>query len=89
MQDRDEIDRRNNNVSRVNHQLDNIPERLEQGEEVIAVEHSRDKRLCNCRIKENCPLENKCLSDNIVYEARVLVGNKKLSYIGSTATVFK
>ena len=39
MQDRDEIDRRNNNVSRVNHQLDNIPERLEQGEEVIAVEH--------------------------------------------------
>ena len=39
MQDRDEIDRRNNNVGRVNQQLDNIPERLEQRGEGIVVEH--------------------------------------------------
>ena len=52
------------------------------------VQQSRDKKLCNCRIKVNCPLGNKCLSDNIVYEARVSVGNKKFSYIGSTGTVF-
>ena len=25
---------------------------------------------CNCRIKENCPLNNRCLITNIVYEAK-------------------
>ena len=30
---------------------------------------------CNCRKKENCPLDKKCLTSNIVYEAQI--SNKK------------
>ena len=29
------------------------------------------ERTCNCRIKDSCPLEGKCLSDNIIYQATV------------------
>ena len=52
------------------------------------------ERECNCRIKENCPLEGKCLSKNIVYRAIVTPeeNNKKIkeeSYVGLTATKFK
>ena len=27
------------------------------------------ERTCNCRNKENCPLEGKCLVDNLIYQA--------------------
>lgn len=27
---------------------------------------------CNCRKKESCPLENKCLMPNIIYEAQII-----------------
>ena len=29
-------------------------------------------RECNCRDREQCPLDNKCLSDNIIYEGTVV-----------------
>ena len=29
------------------------------------------ERTCNCRIKDSCPLEGKCLSDNLIYQATV------------------
>ena len=29
------------------------------------------ERSCNCRIKDSCPLEGKCLSDNLIYQATV------------------
>ena len=54
-------------------------------------ERSEDReRECNCRIKENCPLQGRCLSSGIVYEAEVVskdIPNKY--YIGQTAQEFK
>ena len=44
---------------------------------------------CNCRNKLSCPLQNKCLTENLVYEARVSTVNKVFSYIGATAGPFK
>ena len=40
---------------------------------------------CNCQRskKENCPIENNCNQNNVVYEAKVLEGTEK-RYIGST-----
>ena len=26
---------------------------------------------CNCRVRNECPLDNKCLTPNVVYEAKV------------------
>ena len=46
---------------------------------------------CNCRRKEQCPLQGNCLTDNIVYRADVTTtdtGETK-QYIGMTANSFK
>ena len=47
--------------------------------------------FCNCRDKALCPLENKCLTPRIVYQADVTNnGNDdKYSYIGASDTTFK
>ena len=46
-------------------------------------------KLCNCREKKNCPLNNRCLLDNIVYEAKVQTESKIFRYIGCTGNTFK
>ncbi len=44
---------------------------------------------CNCRNKRNCPLNGKCMTSNIIYEAKVTTPNLEKTYIGLTATSFK
>ena len=46
---------------------------------------------CNCRIKDNCPLQGNCLTKNIVYKAEVIPKDEEETkeYIGMTATTFK
>ena len=47
---------------------------------------------CNCKISTSCPLQNKCLTNNIVYMATIsTVENPTLEkqYIGSATTEFK
>ena len=48
-----------------------------------------DKSLCNCRDKSQCPLENKCLTNNVIYRATVTTKNETKKYIGSTGGPFK
>ena len=46
---------------------------------------------CNCRTKENCPLQGNCLVSNVIYKAEVSTvddGERK-NYIGMTANQFK
>ena len=45
--------------------------------------------LCNCRKKEDCPLENQCLTKGIVYQATVTTEQGSESYVGLTDTDFK
>ena len=51
--------------------------------------------MCSCPKTKVCPLENKCLSKGIVYQATVTLKNKQTnkqetkSYIGQTSTDFK
>ena len=49
------------------------------------------ERKCNCRNKDQCPLENECLTDNIVYQASVKneVDEEVKSYVGLCSTRFK
>ena len=51
-------------------------------------------KTCNCRNKNNCPLDNKCLTDKTVYKAEVETndGINELStkvYFGISETEFK
>ena len=43
------------------------------------------ERTCNCRKKNECPLNGNCLAKNLVYKATVYVSNgEEQDYIGST-----
>ena len=46
---------------------------------------------CNCRSKENCPLQNECLTPKMVYQADVknLANDGKKFYLGVTEIPFK
>ena len=54
-------------------------------------EESENKSTCNCIKKELCPIDQKCLESNIVYEATISsnLGNCKKTYIGACETTFK
>ena len=49
----------------------------------------KQDRKCNCRNKESCPLEGKCLSKNVVYQAKVTSNNQTETYVGLTESEFK
>ena len=46
------------------------------------------KKSCNCR-KDTCPLDGACLTENVIYEARVSTSASDKLYIGSTGRSFK
>ena len=48
-----------------------------------------EARKCNCRIKDQCPLEGECLTNNVVHKAVVTSGNNRKIYTGLTANSFK
>ena len=47
------------------------------------------KRSCNCRVKDNCPLDGKCLHECIVYQANVVTNNECKEYFGTAEGEFK
>ena len=47
---------------------------------------------CNCRNRNKCPLDGKCLTPNIIYEAQIMSNHpnyKQKVYIGTAETDFK
>ena len=50
-----------------------------------------EKALYNCRRTDECPMQNKCLTDSIVYQAAVTTndGERKQTYVGLTETTLK
>ena len=51
---------------------------------VLSSSNSIEKRKCNCRNPANCPLEGKCLTENIVYKAAVSTETESRTYYGSS-----
>ena len=47
------------------------------------------ERSCNCRKKDQCPLDNQCLTKGIVYQTTVTSSEGNESYVGLTDTDFK
>ena len=57
----------------------------------ILNEYPENNKTCNCMNKELCPLDNKCLTDNIVYEATITSNQAEYgprTYIGISETTF-
>ena len=54
-------------------------------------ESTQDSKLCICRQKSSCPLDGKCLTKCVVYEATVTETtlNNQETYIGLTENEFK
>ena len=50
-----------------------------------------DPHTCNCRDDSNCPLENKCLTSGVIYQATVTRQdiNHEETYVGLTENAFK
>ena len=48
-------------------------------------------KICNCRQKQNCPLNGNCLQSSVIYQATVkrLDTNTTETYIGLTENEFK
>ena len=44
---------------------------------------------CNCRDKDQCPIDNNCLTSGIIYNARVTTDDTPKIYIGLTEGIFK
>ena len=50
----------------------------------------KDNRLCNCRRKDECPLNGRCLTSNVVYQADISTKEGDHgTYIGTTGNSFK
>ena len=52
-------------------------------------ENSDQTRTCNCPRTKTCPLQGKCLLDNVVYQATVKSDNSEETYVGLASTTFK
>ena len=51
---------------------------------------SEEIKTCNCRNKENCPVNGKCLKKEVIYRAKVTEENGNLhTYTGLTCNTFK
>ena len=48
-----------------------------------------EKRSCNCRVKDNCPLDGKRLHECTVHQANVITNNECKEYIGTAEGEFK
>ena len=49
----------------------------------------KNVKTCNCRNRNDCPLQGECLQKEIVYQATVTTREEKETYVGLTATAFK
>ena len=82
------VNRKNTKVS---YRTSNIQKIISSHKQKVisCCETSVDKPLCNCRFKPNCPLEGKCLVDNLVYQAEVVTEMETQTYVGLASTTFK
>ena len=50
---------------------------------------TEEDKKCNCRKREDCPMEGKCLQEAVVYKATISTTSATKTYIGSTENSFK
>ena len=62
----------------------------DHNKKILAEKTTPKNNLCNCRDKNNCPVQNQCQEEDVIYKATVTTEeNTEAEYIGSTTTTFK
>ena len=57
---------------------------------LLEPKEKNDLNTCNCDTKENCPVQGKCLENEVIYRATLTEeGGEKHTYTGLTANKFK
>ena len=56
---------------------------------ILGKDQDKIQRSCNCRIKESCPLNGKCLHQCMVYKAEVTTNTTYKEYYGTSEEEFK
>ena len=56
---------------------------------VLKNQERTEKRSCNCRVKDSCPLDGKWLQECIAYQANVMTNNECKKYFGTAEREFK
>ena len=70
--------------------MDNMASVLQQhNKKIMNANQPNEHRPCNCRIKNNCPLNGNCCMKGIVYKAVVKSINEEKIYFGACETEFK
>jgi len=71
--------------------MDNMKKIISAHNKKIINESETVDRACNCRNKNLCPLNGKCLTSNVIYSAEIINENTQESkvYIGICETEFK
>ena len=52
-------------------------------------EQEKSQKTCNCRRPTECPLQNRCLEQSLIYQATVSSKSGEKKYIGCTEGPFK
>ena len=50
---------------------------------------NNQKKNCNCRIPNSCPMDGNCNTENVIYQAEVTTKTMKETYIGLCDNSFK
>lgn len=69
--------------------MPNIENVIKQHNSKILNPKTQPQSLCNCRNRENCPLEGKCLTLCIVYRSTVTTQESTKNYYGTSESDFK
>ena len=56
---------------------------------ILSKDQDKIQRSCNCRIKETCPLNGKCLHQCMVYKVEVTTNTTYKKYYGTSEREFK
>ena len=70
----------------------NIKQIITSHNKKVLQEEKRPEKPCNCKDKSLCPIDGKCLNQNLIYQATIVTAQPEPethTYIGLTATTFK
>ena len=57
--------------------MDNMEKLVKKHNNNLLRKNDTNKRNCNCRANNTFPLDDKCLSSNIVYSAETFIANNQ------------
>ena len=69
-------------MSNVKQLIDGHNKAILQNAETAQPQQDEGKKACNCRKKEECPLDGECLVSEVVYQATVTTQDAQETYIG-------